>query len=296
MIDIIYRYNPRTREPIAPPATPGEAMVRLCDGNRHFVELADVPDDGTPSTRVIPFDLSEFGLAEQRGAAPRQQPFAVVLGCSDARVPTELVFSQACNALFVVRVAGNVLGSECLGSIDYAVQHLGENVKLLVVLGHSGCGAVTAAVDVFLDPATYLTIASTHALRSIVDSILVAVRSAAHSLDEAHGSGVSRSPGYRAALIEISVALNAALTAKTLWHEFREVSSSKLKIGYGVYHLVSRIVNLPLGVGEDNCSMLFEPPTDADEFRTLGLCLASSQEIAGLLAATQGPGSSRPNQ
>ena len=285
MINIIYRYDPRIHEPQALPGTPDEALARLCDGNREFVGLVDVPDDGTPSTRMIPFDLSDFGLAEQEGAAPRQQPFALVLGCSDAQAPIEMVFSQACNTLFVVRVAGNVLGNECLGSIDYAVQHLGENLKLLVVLGHSGCGAVTAAVDVFLDPATYLTVASTHALRSIVDGILVAVRSAAHSLEQVHGPGVTRSRGYRAALIETSVALNAALTAKTLRHEFREVDPSKLRVCYGVYHLVSREVNLPLGVGEENRSMLFDPPAVADEFRALGLRMASCEEIVGLLNA-----------
>lgn len=283
MINIVYRYDPRTHEPLAAPSSPAEALVRLCEGNREFVGLVDVPDDGTPSTRVIPFDLSDLGLADQAGAAPHQEPFAVVLGCSDARAPTELVFSQACNSLFVVRVAGNVLGSECLGSIDYAVQHLGEHIKLLVVLGHSGCGAVTAAVDVFLDPATYLTVASTHALRSIVDSILVAVRSAAYSLEKSHGAEVTRVPGYRAALIETSVALNAALTAKTLRHEFREVDPTRLRACYGVYHLVSREVNLPLGVGEDNGSMLFDPPADANEFRTLGLRMAGCKEIVGLL-------------
>src|SRR5262249_38685987 len=137
MIEIIYRYDPRTSEPPPPPATPAEARERLCAGNREFVGLIELPTDSTPSARVIPFDPSDLGLADHPGAAPRQQPFAVVLACSDARVPTELVFNQACNALFVVRVAGHVLGNECLGSIDYAVGNLGESLKLLVVLGHS---------------------------------------------------------------------------------------------------------------------------------------------------------------
>ena len=74
---------------------------------------------------------------------PKQAPFAVVIGCSDARVPTEMIFGQGFNDLFVIRVAGNVLGDVCLGSIDFAVEALSESVKLLVVLGHSGCGAVT---------------------------------------------------------------------------------------------------------------------------------------------------------
>ncbi len=84
---IIYRYDPLTQERLQPPATPAEAVSRLCQGNREFVGLVDVPNDGTPSTRVIPFDLSEFGLSHERGAAPRQHPFAVVLGCHRPGLP-----------------------------------------------------------------------------------------------------------------------------------------------------------------------------------------------------------------
>src|SRR5262249_28090313 len=123
MIDIVYRFDPAAPPP-APPATSAEARERLCAGNRAFSGLLDLPDGAASPTRVSPFDLSDVGIGDTAGKAPRQRPFAVVLGCSDARVPTELIFNEACNALFVVRVAGNVLGSECLGSIDYAVQHL----------------------------------------------------------------------------------------------------------------------------------------------------------------------------
>ena len=75
-----------------------------------------------------------------------------VLGCSDARVPIELIFKEGPNDLFVVRVAGNGLGSEVLGSLKYAVEHLGGSLRIIVVLGHSGCGAVSEAVDAFLEP------------------------------------------------------------------------------------------------------------------------------------------------
>ena len=102
-----------------------------------------------------------------------------MLGCSDARVPIELIFDQSPNDLFVVRVAGNVLGVECLGSIDYAVANLGKSLKLVVVLGHTTCGAVSAAVDSYLAPKNYAEIAFTHALRSLVDRIQTAVRGAA---------------------------------------------------------------------------------------------------------------------
>jgi carbonic anhydrase len=74
-----------------------------------------------------------------------QHPFAVILGCSDSRVPIELVFDQGFGDLFVIRVAGNVISTDVLGSIGYAVAHL--HTRLLVVMGHEGCGAVTAALQ-----------------------------------------------------------------------------------------------------------------------------------------------------
>lgn len=76
--------------------------------------------------------------------ARSQHPFAIVVGCSDSRVPAEIVFDQGLGDLFVVRVAGNVIDNTALGSIEYAVEHLG--VGLIVVLGHERCGAVDAAV------------------------------------------------------------------------------------------------------------------------------------------------------
>ncbi len=77
--------------------------------------------------------------------AAGQHPFAVIVGCSDSRVPPEIVFDQGLGDLFVVRVAGNVVDAQALGSIEYAVEHLG--VHLVVVLGHDKCGAVAAAVS-----------------------------------------------------------------------------------------------------------------------------------------------------
>lgn len=74
-----------------------------------------------------------------------QDPYAVVLGCSDSRIPPEIIFDQGLGDIFVVRTAGQVLDNASLGSIEYAVEHL--QVPLLVVLGHDGCGAVTAAVE-----------------------------------------------------------------------------------------------------------------------------------------------------
>jgi carbonic anhydrase len=215
---------------------------------------------------------------------PRQEPFAVVLGCSDARVPIELVFDQACNDLFVVRVAGNVLGQEQLGSIGYAMDHLGQHLKLLVALGHSRCGAVTAAVDAFLRPTEYLGLLSNHHVRAIVNSLLPAVRGAAAALAVQWGEGVAGQRGYRAALIECAVVLNAALTASILRAEFDDPGAPEVL--FGVYDLGTRRVQVPLAPPPDGALdvCLVGAPTSRDEFRQLAIRVVGSPLVGRLLS------------
>ncbi len=287
MIDVIYRFVPELRREQPAPADAEEARHRLEAGNRAFAELlAAAPGGQAAAPRIIPFDLRELGIAAEAGEAPAQAPFALVLGCSDARVPTELIFSQACNDLFVVRVAGNVLGSECLGSIDYALGHLGDSLKLLVVLGHSGCGAVTAAVDAFLTPSTYLSLATSHALRSVVDRIYVAVRAAVRSLEGVWGADVVRRPGYRSALIETTVLFNAALAAYTLQGEVSGNAATGCRVAYGVYDLVTHRVGLPAHSGTDGGVWLAAPPRDREDFVQLAAHLASGDGVRRSLAAS----------
>jgi carbonic anhydrase len=109
----------------------GEALQRLMDGNARFV-------NGASAHRAI----ERNWLAN---LAEGQHPFATILGCSDSRVPPEIVFDQGLGDLFIVRVAGNVVGTEILGSLGYALAHL--HTPLLVVLGHERCGAVQAALQ-----------------------------------------------------------------------------------------------------------------------------------------------------
>lgn len=117
----------------APSAMPPEkALARLMEGNRRHVQHRELHPDMEVKRR---HDLATAG----------QHPFAVILGCADSRVPPELLFDQGLGDLFVVRDAGNVIDDEILGSIEYAVEHLG--VRLVVVLGHEKCGAVSAAVS-----------------------------------------------------------------------------------------------------------------------------------------------------
>jgi carbonic anhydrase len=119
------------------PATPAEAVDRLRAGNRRFAAGA---------TRH-----AHEGADWRRQLVGEQKPFATVLGCSDSRVPVELVFDQGFGDLFVVRVAGNVIAADVVGSVAYAGLHL--HTPLFVVLGHAGCGAVTAALDAKLKKA-----------------------------------------------------------------------------------------------------------------------------------------------
>lgn len=93
-----------------------------------------------------------------------QDPVAIILGCSDARVPVEIVFDQGLGDLFVIRVAGNVVAPSQIGSVEFAVEKFGT--KLVVVLGHSHCGAVTACVEALMNESQY-----SPNLQSIVDRI-----------------------------------------------------------------------------------------------------------------------------
>ena len=215
-------------------------------------------------------------------AAPKQRPFAAVLGCSDARVPIELIFNEGPNDLFVIRVAGNGLGNEVLGSLKYAVEHLGGSLKVVVVLGHSSCGAVSAAVDVFLEPARYLPLATSHALRSIVDRLLVVVQGSAKKLLETFGPEIARKPGYRSALIECSIVTNAALAAHTIQQEMGSSAPGGPRAVYGVYLIESRQIWAPHR-GTAGWTRLADPPSDPAAFVEFGNAVIHSDRITSLL-------------
>lgn len=287
MFELIYRYDPSCPPERKVPATAAEACRRLEEGNRLFANLATSPSN---SSLVIPFDLEDIGVAAAGGVL-KQQPFAVVLGCSDARVPTELIFDRACNELFVVRVAGNVLGQEQLGSIDYAVDYLGNNLKLIVVLGHSMCGAVTAAVKAYLHPEEYLGLLASHHIRTIVNSLFPPVRGAATVLAAHWGEDVVRRPGYPAALIECAVILNAALKASILRAEFGDPTKDR-RFVFGVYDLSSRRVQVPQATPENAApeTRLVEAPASREEFREFAIQLAGSPFLGRLLEPRAGEG------
>ncbi|SDG97754.1 carbonic anhydrase [Desulfosporosinus hippei] len=113
-------------------ATPEEAQKLLMEGNERF-------RTGQPLSKDL--SLSKRSELMEKG----QHPFAVIVCCSDSRVPPELLFDQALGDLFIIRIAGNIITPPELGSVEYAVEHL--NTPLVVVLGHENCGAVTASVQ-----------------------------------------------------------------------------------------------------------------------------------------------------
>jgi carbonic anhydrase len=135
-----------------------EALTRLREGNRRFV--ANQSEAGA---------LGNHGQSAAIAAGP--EPLAIVLGCSDARVPAELVFDQGFGDLFVIRVAGNVVSPSQIGSVEFAAGRFGT--PLVVVMGHSRCGAILASIEELTGQGS----SQSSNLRSIVDRVRPSVQS-----------------------------------------------------------------------------------------------------------------------
>ena len=129
-----------------------EALERLREGNRRFVS-------GVRSVESLMSQLRRGELVEG------QEPFAVILGCSDSRVPVEMIFDQGLGDLFVIRVAGNIVAASQVGSVEFAAARFGT--RLVVVLGHTRCGAIQATLDELQRPSD----TQSRNLRSIVDRV-----------------------------------------------------------------------------------------------------------------------------
>ncbi|GAB3020188.1 carbonic anhydrase [Bowmanella dokdonensis] len=133
-----------------------EALSRLKEGNRRFVS----------GVRSLDTLLSQNRRSEM---VTSQTPFAVIIGCSDSRVPVEMIFDQGLGDLFVIRVAGNIVAPTQIGSVEFAAEQFGT--RLVVVLGHSHCGAIQATLDQLRRPME----SQSKNLRSIVERISPAV-------------------------------------------------------------------------------------------------------------------------
>lgn len=176
------------------PKTGQEALELLKKGNARYVDSLTNPD---PTAKRRPELTSD------------QYPLAIILGCSDARVPVEIVFDQGLGDLFVIRVAGNIVAPSQIGSIEFAAEKF--NTQLVVVLGHSHCGAVTACVETLMDPEKNYS----PNLQSIVDRIRPSVYNL-HELATSNGKEVDTN-----ALIDRAIRANVRMSVSQLKHSSR---------------------------------------------------------------------------
>ena len=205
--------------------TAPDALERLREGNRRFA--AGLGSEGGLSNRARRAEL-----------VAGQQPFAIVLGCSDSRVPAELVFDQGLGDLFVIRVAGNVVAPSQIGSVEFAAERFGT--RLVVVLGHSQCGAVLATLEELRRPSEN----QSRNLRSIVDRIRPSVEGL---LATAAGKDAD-------ALVPEAVRANVRVSANQLRHGSevleRLIDDDGLLVVGAEYSLESGLVDVFDGVGE----------------------------------------------
>jgi carbonic anhydrase len=297
-VDFTYRYNFARPRPFFVPDGWRAAANDLEEGNRKIVRFYQAcRDHGYPrGTRRPVVELSAPEAEGQpRGddGLPRQQPFAAMIGCSDARVPLELLFGQEFNDIFNIRVAGNVLAEEGIGSLLYALRSFVPDVdvphhrglKLAGVIGHRGCGAVTATVRAFLDP-----VKDAPAFGEPIGAILRRITSpalvvAVETMDAVFGAGAATDPSRIFETVELTVYVNAAWVA----HETqRWVNSAgtdvadRVGVVYGVFDPSDyRVRSLPASVDEPDPAMFGRPPADQDELRALAATIAGRLRPAG---------------
>lgn len=203
--------QPQTRQQAADPlANADETLKRLLEGNHRFISGQTMHRDHTSKRAEL---------------VKGQSPAAIVLSCSDSRVPPEIIFDHGLGDIFVIRVAGNVADPVELGSIEYAVEHL--NVPLIIVLGHDSCGAVTAAVKGGKHEGN---------IRAIVRKIAPAVR-------KAKAQGKKADDLLKAAIIENAYMVAAGLVRdSSVIRHF--VNEKKLKIVAAKYSLETGKVDI----------------------------------------------------
>jgi carbonic anhydrase len=189
--------------------TPDQALDRLKEGNARFVS-------GRARFPTVQKEI----LAD---LAKGQSPYVTVLGCSDSRVPPELLFDAGFGELFVVRVAGNVLGSTIAGTLQYAGTHL--RTPLLVILGHEACGAVEAAIAEKFHGARH---------RSRISLLLKSIAPALNNLNPA---------------LDPATLLSAAVEANVRWslQQVRESPEGKLRAAQGNMKVVGAIYDIATG-------------------------------------------------
>ena len=192
----------------APRTSADQALQRLIAGNERFV-------DGRARFPTVQKDV----LAE---LAKGQQPFATIIGCSDSRVPPELLFDAGFGDLFIIRLAGNVISAEVMGTLQYAAVHL--RTALFVVLGHEGCGAVQAALAAKWEGATERS-----RIAKLLDGIIPGLP------DTRDGSPQDQ--------------MNAAVEANVRWsmRQVLETPEARARVAEGVFRIVGAVYELQTG-------------------------------------------------
>lgn len=296
-IDFTYRFRPARPKPYFIPRDWHEAALYLRVGNELIVRFHDAckhqgyaPGEW-PS--VVEISATE-AKNEPRGddGLPKQMPFALMLGCSDARVPTELLFGQEFNDIFNIRVAGNVLAEEGVGSLLYALRSFSperqapneRSLRLVAVVGHRGCGAVRATVQAFLDP-----IKDAAAFGEPIGAILRRITSpalvmATEAINIVFGEGLASDPTLVHATIELTVYLNAAWGAHQVqeWVD-REGPETSSRVGV-LYAVIDpndwRVRSLPPVEGKPEPEMFGRPPANQEELRSLAIAIAMRLKTA----------------
>jgi carbonic anhydrase len=206
--------------------SPDEALQKLMDGNTRYVENKLTT-------------CSKSDTASRTALATSQKPYAIILSCSDSRVPPELVFDKGLGEIFVVRVAGNVPDPVVLGSIEYAAEHLGS--PLIMVLGHERCGAVKATVD-----AKGKSTGSRN-IDAIVKTVAGSVKAAARECEACKGD-TKCAEHKTGEFVECLVAANAKHVAATLTKQSKILKhlaeENKIKIVAAKYDLDDGLVTL----------------------------------------------------
>ena len=207
-----------------------EALDRLREGNRRFVH--DVSGRDVAATQTM----------RRRELATGQEPFAIILGCSDSRVPAEIVFDQGLGDLFVIRVAGNIVAPSQIGSVEFAAERF--HTRLVVVLGHSSCGAILATLEELRRP----TKDQSRNLHSIVGRVRPSVEAL---LD----TSLARDPDV---LVHHAVRANIRMSANQLRHgsEILEqlIEHEGLMVVGAEYSLKTGVVDFFDGLPEESRS------------------------------------------
>jgi carbonic anhydrase len=189
-----------------------------------------------------------------------------------------MLFGQGFNDLFVIRVAGNVIGDAVQGTIDFSLLALSKSVRVLVVLGHANCGAVKGAVDAYLDPHKFWSRANSAWLRLVFQRIFVSVRESDNMLKATWGRDAPMQSGYREALIDMSICLNAAQSAFALRQQVEQAANWDIEVLYGAFDMRNHQVVMPLepgGAFDPEKVRLATAPAHPREFADLAAQMAA---------------------